>query len=319
MTYARIRGVGAYLPEATMTNEDLERMMDTTDDWIMQRVGIRNRHIVGDSSENTTTMSVKAAEQAIEMADIDRKQIDMVIVATVTPQYYFPSTACLVQSHLSLREDIPAFDMSAACAGFIYGMSMADQYIRGGAAKNVLVIGTEALTKMVDWTDRSTAVLFGDGAGAIILSADENPGLLKTILHANGNYSELITSANPLWDGHQKNYLKMQGRETFKLAVTKLGEVVDEILHVTGFKYEDIDWLVPHQANKRIIEAMAKKLHLSMDKVILTIEKHGNTSAASIPLALKEGIATGKIKPGQTLLFEAIGAGMAWGAALVKY
>jgi 3-oxoacyl-[acyl-carrier-protein] synthase-3 len=319
MTYARIRGVGAYLPKATITNEDLEKMMNTSNDWIMQRVGIRVRHVVGDGPENTTTMSVKAAEQAIKTADIDRQEIDMVIVATVTPQYYFPSTACLVQRYLGLRADIPAFDMSAACAGFIYGMSMADQYIRGGGAKNVLVIGTEALTKMVDWEDRSTAVLFGDGAGAIILGADENPGVLKTILHANGNYSDLISSANPLWNDDQKNYLKMQGSETFKLAVRKLGEVVDEILQATGFKYEDIDWLVPHQANKRIIEAMAKKLHLSMDKVILTIENHGNTSAASIPLALQEGITSGKIKPGQTLLFEAIGAGMAWGAALVKY
>ncbi len=319
MLYSRIIGVGSYLPTEKITNADLEKMVQTSDDWIMQRVGIHTRHIVGQSADTTTTMSCRAAEKAVHEAGLDGSEIDMVIVATATPEYYFPSTACLLQRFLGLRADIPAFDINAACAGFIYALSMADQYIRSQVARTVLVVGAEALTKMVDWQDRSTCVLFGDGAGAVILKADENIGILKTILHANGHYSQLISCSNRLWQERELTYLKMQGSDTFKLAVNKLGDVIDEILQASGLTQADIDWLVPHQANKRIIDAMAKKLRLPPAKVIITIEKQGNTSAASIPLALDDGIRSGRIQRGQLLLFAGIGAGMAWGAVLVRY
>ena len=319
MTYARIIGTGGYIPEQVLSNDDLEKMVETTDEWIMKRVGVRERHIVGNSTDNTSTMAVEAAKRAIEMAEIDPQDIEMIVVGTATPEYYFPSTACLVQRHLNIKADIPALDLNAACAGFIYGLSVADQYIRGGAVKTALVIGAEALTRLVDWTDRGTCILFGDGAGAVVLKADEKPGILKTLIHSNGHYSDLITANSSIWDYDKSPYLQMRGNEVFKVAVTKLGEIVDETIAASGIKKSDIDWLIPHQANMRIIQATARRLNLPIERVILTIEKHGNTSAASIPLALDDAVRKGKIKKGETLLLEAFGAGLAWGSALVEY
>lgn len=320
MMYSRIRGVGGYIPKQVLSNMDFEKMVETSDEWIMKRVGVRERHVIAGSSDNTTTMAVDASKRAIEMSGIDPSTIEMVIVGTATSEYYFPSTACLVQRHLNLRDDIPAFDLNAACAGFVYGLSVADQYIRTGDAKTVLIVGVDSLTKIVDWQDRSTCILFGDGAGAVILQADKEPGILKSILHANGNYADLITSKSPIWDRELNELLlRMRGNEVFKVAVTKLGEIVDATVKKSGLKKSDIDWLIPHQANMRIIQATAKRLGLPLERVILTIEKHGNTSAASIPLALDAAIRSGKIQRGETLLLEAFGAGLAWGAALLKY
>lgn len=319
MVYSRIKGIGSYIPKQILSNADLEKMVETDDEWIMKRVGVRERHIIGNSPENTSTMSVEAAKNAIEMAGIDPQSIEMIIVGTSTAQYYFPSTACLVQKHLNIKSDIPAFDVNAACAGFIYALSIADQYIKSGAVKTALVIGAEALTKLVDWKDRSTCILFGDGAGAVVLEADKETGILTTLLHANGHYSDLITATNAIWDPGAPLHLQMRGNEVFKVAVTKLGEIVDETVAKGGIQKSDIDWLIPHQANMRIITATAKRLEMPLERVILTIEHHGNTSAASIPLALDHAIRTGKIKRGETLLLEAFGAGLAWGSALLKY
>ncbi|MFW0065781.1 MAG: beta-ketoacyl-ACP synthase III [Coxiella endosymbiont of Dermacentor silvarum] len=320
MMYARIQGVGSYVPEKILSNSDLEKMIETSDEWIMKRVGVRERHIIATSSDDTTTMAVNASKHAIEMSGINPSAIDMVIVGTTTAEYYFPSTACLVQRYLNLRDDIPAFDLNAACAGFVYGLSVADQYIRTDSAKTVLIIGVDALTKIMDWQDRSTCILFGDGAGAVILQADKEPGFLKTILHANGNCADLITAKSPIWDRESNELpLQMRGNEVFRVAVTKLGEIVDETVEKSGLKKSDIDWLIPHQANMRIIKATAKRLGLPLERVILTIEKHGNTSSASIPLALDSAVRSGKIKRGEILLLEAFGAGLAWGAALLKY
>lgn len=319
MTYARIKGTGGYIPQQILNNDDLEEMVKTSDEWIMKRVGVRERHIVGNSSDNSSTMAVAAAQRALAAAHMDPQEIDMIIVGTATPQYYFPSTACLVQRHLNIREDIPAFDLNAACAGFIYSLSVANQYIQSGSAKTALVIGSESLTKLVDWTDRSTCILFGDGAGAVVLQADDEPGILNTLIHANGRYSDLISSKNPIWDANSPFYLQMRGNEVFKIAVKKLGEIVDETVKKSGLEKSDIDWLIPHQANMRIIAAMAKRLNLPLERVILTIEEHGNTSAASIPLALDKAVRDGKIKRGDTLLLEAFGAGLAWGSALLKF
>lgn len=319
MIYARIRGTGSYIPEQILSNADLETMVETSDEWIMKRVGIRERRIIANSPDNTTTMSMEAAKRAIDMADIDPQTIEMIVVGTATPEYYFPSTACLVQKHLNLKTDVPAFDVNAACAGFVYALSIANQYIRSGAIKTALVIGAEALTKLVDWKDRSTCILFGDGAGAVILQADKEAGILNTVLHGNGHYSELITATNPIWYRGSSMHLRMRGNEVFKVAVTKLGEIVDETIAKSGIQKSDIDWLIPHQANMRIIAATAKRLNLPLERVILTIEHHGNTSAASIPLALDYAVRIGKIKRGETLLLEAFGAGLAWGAALLKF
>ncbi len=319
MTYSRIQGTGGYIPEQILSNDDLEKMVETSDEWIMKRVGVRERHIVGNSTDNSTTMAVEAAKRALEAAEMDPQEIGMIVVGTATPEYYFPSTACLIQRHLNIKQDIPAFDLNAACAGFIYGLSVADKYIQSGAVKTALVIGSESLTKLVDWKDRSTCILFGDGAGAVILKADEEPGILSTLIHANGSYSDLITSYNPIWNPGAPYHLQMRGNEVFKIAVKKLGEIVDETVQKSGLEKSDIDWLIPHQANMRIIAAMAKRLDLPLERVILTIEEHGNTSAASIPLALDQAVRGGKIKRGDTLLLEAFGAGLAWGSALLKF
>lgn len=319
MIYSKIAGTGSYLPERILTNADLEKMVDTSDEWIIKRVGIRERHIVADSGDTTCSMAVEAAKRAIAAAGLTAQDIDMVIVGTASPDYLFPSAACIVQERLGINNECPALDVNAACAGFIYGMSIADQYIRQGETKNVLIIGVDTLSKVIDWTDRSTCVLFGDGAGAVVLQASTEPGVITTHLKAAGKYGNLLYATSALWDKNNSGILTMDGNEVFKIAVTKLDEIVEQILQKAKMNQSEIDWLVPHQANLRIIKATAKRLNLSMEKVILTVEAHGNTSAASIPLALDHGVREGQIKRGENLLLEAFGAGFSWGAALVKY
>ena len=319
MIYAKIAGTGSYLPEKILSNADLEKIVDTTDEWIVQRVGVRRRHLVGNSGDTTASMAEAAARDAIASAKIEANDIDLIIVATASPDCLFPSIACMIQEKLGISNECAAFDVNAGCSGFIYIMNIADQYIRAGAAKNILIVGVDTLSTVVDWTDRSTCILFGDGAGAAILSASDQPGILATHIHADGRYASLLCAENALFSGKAKNYIHMQGNAVFKVAVTKLGEIVDQTLAKANVDKHEIDWLIPHQANTRIIQAMAKRLDLSMDKVILTIEEHGNTSAASIPLALDFAAKNKKIKRGQKLLLEAFGAGFAWGSALVVY
>ena len=319
MTYAKILGTGSYLPKKILTNADLEKMVDTTDEWIVQRVGVRRRHLVGDSGDTTASMATAAAKNAIEAAQLTPNDIDLIIVGTASPNFLFPGVACLIQKNLQITNECPAFDVAAGCSGFVYVMNIADQYIRAGAAKNVLIVGVDTLSTVVDWTDRSTCILFGDGSGAAVLSASDEPGILTTHIHADGQYAELLYADNALFSGQAKNTIQMQGNEVFKLAVTKLGDIVDQTLAKAKIDKQDIDWLIPHQANTRIIQAMAKRLDLPMEKVVMTIEEHGNTSAASIPLALDYAVRNHQIKRGQKLLLEAFGAGFAWGSALVVY
>lgn len=318
MKYSKIIGTGSHLPEKVLTNEDLEKLVQTSSDWILKRVGIHERHIVS-GEETTTSLATHAAEKAISAAGLMPDDIDMIVVGTATGDYSFPSVACLVQRNLKITTDIPAFDVSAACAGFIYALSIANQYIKTDNVRRVLVIGVDALSKVVDWTDRKTCVLFGDGAGAVVIEATDEPGVLATHMHAAGEYADLLYAVSRMWHPDQQNCVHMEGSSVFKIAVTKLGEIVEQTLLKAGLDKSDIDWLIPHQANMRIIQATAKKLDLPMERVVLTIEHHGNTSAASVPLALDHGVRTGQIKHGETLLLEAFGAGLAWGAALVKY
>ncbi len=316
--YSQIIGTGSYLPERILTNHEIAEKTDTSDEWIRKRVGVVERRIIGESGDTTTTMSYEAAKAALAAADLDASELDMIVVGTATADNYFPSTACVVSRLLGIEHDCPAFDLNAACSGFIYALSIADNFIKTGL-RNVLVIGVDSLTKLVDWTDRSTCVLFGDGAGAVVLQANEERGIVKTVLHANGKYDTAIQAQNPIWNHEAPMYLTMRGNEVFRIAVTKLGEIVDEVLALSGFDKSDIDWLIPHQANLRIIQATAKRLGLSMDQVVLTVDRHGNTSAASIPLALDHAVRSGDVKRGQRLLLEAFGAGLAWGAAIVDY
>lgn len=318
MKYSKIIGTGSYLPETILTNLDLEKLVDTSDEWIMQRVGIRERHIVGKTDETVSTMTVKAARKALENAQLQPNDIDMVITCTATNDYLFPSAACIVQRELGIHNDCPAFDLNAACAGFIYGLSVADQYIKTNTVRNALIIGVDALTKTVDWGDRNTCVLFGDGAGALILQASDEPGILATHIHAAGRYTEALSAKSPLWSSEPPS-IYMKGNTVFKIAVTQLGSIVDETLAKSGLKKEDVDWLIPHQANLRIIEATAKRLNLPMERVILTVAEHGNTSAGSIPLALDYALKQNKIARGEVLMLEAFGAGLAWGSVLVRY
>ena len=319
MIFSHLAGTGGYVPKQVLTNADLEKLVETDDEWIVQRVGVRQRHIIGDSGENTITMAREAALQALDMAGLKPNDLDMIIVGTATPQFHFPSNACVLQHELGITRDIPAFDLNAACAGFIYALSTADQFIKGGVVKTALVIGVDALTKLVDWQDRSTCILFGDGAGAVVLTASEKPGILATHIHANGSYHHLITSNNTIDNPEASQHIQMRGNEVFKIAVTKLGEIVEQTVAHSEFDKEDIDWLIPHQANMRIIAATATRLGLPMERVVLTIEEHGNTSSASIPLALDHAVRRGQVKRGEMLLLEAFGAGLAWGSALVKF
>lgn len=317
MKYAKLVGTGGYLPKRIVTNAELEKMVDTTDQWITERTGIRQRHIMADD-ETTSTMAEAASRQALDAAGIKGEELDLIILGTATPDRTFPSTASIIQNKLGANGCI-AFDISAACSGFIYALSIADKFIRTGKVKNALVIGAESLSRIVDWTDRTTCILFSDGAGAAVLTASDEPGVMSTHLHADGAYSNLLYAPNHIGELKEPPVIRMQGNEVFKIAVKSLGSIVDETLAHNGLEKTDIDWLIPHQANLRIIKATAKKLSLPMERVILTVQDHGNSSAASIPLALNVGVRDGRIKPGETLLLEAFGAGFTWGSALIRY
>lgn len=318
--YSRIIGTGSYFPDQVRTNADLEKIVDTTDEWITERTGIKERRIANEE-ETVAFMGARAAEKALEMAGIQASELDMIIVGTTSSAASLPSAACYVQQYLD-TPNIPAFDVAAACSGFIYSLSVADQYIKSGMAKKVLVIGADALSHLCDPTDRTTYILFGDAAGACIVEASEEPGILSTHLHADGNYQALLgcdlpRRGDPL--SIDRSYLYMSGREVFKVAVSKLSEIVKTTLTHNNLQKSDIDWLVPHQANLRIISATAKKLSLPMERVVVTVDKHANTSAATIPTALDIAVRDGRIKRGQTLLLEAFGSGFTWGSAVVKF
>lgn len=322
MNYSRIAGTGGYLPEKVLTNHDLEKMVETSDQWITERTGIKKRHVAGDD-ETTCDLAEKAARFAIEAAGIKTSDIDLIIVATTTPDQVFPSTACLLQARLDIH-GCPAFDIQAVCTGFVYAMGVADQFIRGGLSKNALVVGSETMSRIIDWTDRSTCVLFGDGAGAVVLQASKEPGIMSSHLHADGSYEQLLTVPYGISNGYDRvkegsAYVQMQGNEVFKIAVRTLGRIVDETLAANNLQKSDINWLVPHQANIRIIAATAKKLKMSMEQVVVTVQEHGNTSAASVPLALDVAVRDGRIKRGDILLCEAFGGGFTWGSTLIKY
>ena len=322
MTYSRIIGTGGYLPEKVLSNHDLEKMVDTSDQWIMERTGIKKRHIAAEN-ETTCDLAEHAARDAIDAAGITPKDIDLIIVATTTPDRVFPSTACLLQQRLGIH-GCAAFDIQAVCTGFVYALGVADKFIRSGSHQCALVIGAETLSRIIDWTDRGTCILFGDGAGAVVLSASEEPGILSTHLHADGEYKDLLSTTGGISEGFTNNidgsvHITMQGNEVFKMAVNTLGRIVDETLAANNMQKGDIDWLVPHQANIRIINATAKKLKMSMDHVVITVQEHGNTSAASVPMALNEAVRDGRIKRGETIMLEAFGGGFTWGSALLRY
>jgi 3-oxoacyl-[acyl-carrier-protein] synthase-3 len=315
--YSKILGTGSYLPSQIRTNADLEKMVDTTDEWIVTRTGIKERRIAAED-ETVADMGYEASLKAIEMAGIDKSDIDLIIVATTSSSHAFPSSACQVQAKLGIQ-GCPAFDMAAACTGFVYALSVADQHIRSGMCKNVLVIGSDCLSKTVEEIDRSTIILFGDAAGAVVLGASEEPGIISTHLYADGRFGDLLSLEMPVRGGELDKWLNMSGNEVFKVAVTQLSKLVKDTLAANGMSKDDLDWLVPHQANYRIIAATAKKLGMSMDQVVLTLDRHGNTSAATVPTALDEAVRDGRIKRGQNLLLEAFGGGFTWGSALVRF
>ena len=316
--YSRIAGTGGYLPAEVRTNGDISKLVDTSDEWIFERTGIRERRIAG-ADETASSMAEIAARRALDAAGLQASKIDLIIVATSSPDTIFPSTACLLQNRLQAAK-CAAFDIQAACSGFIYALSVADQFIKTGQVRKALVVGSEINSRLLDWTDRRTCILFGDGAGAVMLTASETPGILSTHIHSDGNYSDLLYIPNSnggICGGNP--VIHMSGNEVFKVAVNTLGRIVDETLAANHMQKSDIDWLVPHQANIRIINATAKKLGMALDKVVLTIERQGNTSSASVPLALDEAVRDGRIKRGDTLLMEAFGGGFVWGSALVNY
>ena len=317
MKNAVINGTGSYLPEQVLTNQDLESQLETSHEWIFSRTGIASRHIASDY-ETTSFMAAAAAIKAVEASDIEADDIDLILVATCTPNHFFPSMACQVQKALNISRPIPAFDVGAACSGFVYAMDIAKQYISAGSAKHILVIGSESMSRAVDWTDRATCVLFGDGAGAVVLSASDDPGILASSLHAMHDQEALLTYPNSATE-EGKAIISMRGNEVFKIAVNIMGDIVDEVLQVCQLQKSNINWLIPHQANIRIIQAIAKKLNLPMSQVIVTLENQGNTSAASIPLVLDYSIREQRIKRGDLLLMESFGGGMTWGAMVVRY
>ncbi|HEY4696946.1 MAG TPA: beta-ketoacyl-ACP synthase III [Gallionella sp.] len=318
--YSRIIGTGSYLPSKTLTNYDLEKIVETSHDWIVSRSGIVERHIAADD-EMTSDLALQASLRAIETAGISADKIDLVIVATTSPDKMFPSTACILQDKLGIRNCGAAFDIQAVCGGFVYALNTADLYIRGGQARTALVVGAEVLSRMLDWTDRTTCVLFGDGAGAVVLQASETPGIVAGKLHADGSHQNMLTADGNIRHGEIQGdpFIKMDGKAVFKFAVKVLSEVVEEVLEENNLQGSDINWLVPHQANIRIMEATAKKLGLSMDNVVVTVAHHGNTSSASIPLALDTAVRDGRIKAGQNILLEAVGGGFTWGAVLIRW
>ena len=318
MSFAKIVGTGSYLPRKILTNADLEKMVETSHEWIFERTGIVQRHIVADG-ETTSSMALLASQQALRNAGMDASELDLIIVATITPDQVMPSVACMLQHQLGARS-IPAFDLGAACAGFIYALATAQQFIEAGTVKTALVVGAETMSAILDWSDRATCVLFGDGAGAVILQAADTPGIRCCRLYADGQSANLLAVGSGLPGYRQQTippYVHMEGREVFKFAVNSLGDLAMNILTESHMTVAEIDWLIPHQANIRIIQAVAKKLNYSMDRVVVTVGQHGNTSSASIPLALHAGITAGGIKPGQNLLMEAFGGGIAWGAVLM--
>jgi 3-oxoacyl-[acyl-carrier-protein] synthase-3 len=320
LIHSRIVGTGGHLPEKVLTNNDLEKMMDTTDEWIRTRTGIERRHIAA-KGETTVDLAEQAARRALEAAGVRPTDVDLIAFGTTTPDLVFPNCGTLLQARLGCRGG-PAFSVETACSGFMYALSIADKFVRAGEAKRALVVGAETLSRITDWTDRSTAILFADGAGAVLLEASEEPGILSTHIHSDGTYKDLLYCAGGVSTGFNeagKAAIRMVGVEVFKVAVTTLGRAVDEALEANRMDRSAIDWLVPHQANIRIIQAMARKLDLPMERVVVTIQDQGNTSAASVPLALDAAVRDGRIKRGHLLLLEAFGGGFTWGSALVRY
>ena len=323
MIYARIAGTGSYLPEKILTNKDLEQFVETNDEWIAERTGIRQRHVAAEG-QTTCDLAYEAALKAMEAAGVTAAEVDLIVVGTTTPDLIFPSTACLLQHRLGAN-GCAAFDVNAACSGFVYALSVAEKFVKSGSSKCALVVGAETLTRMLDWSDRSTCVLFGDGAGAVVLKPDADTGILSTHLHADGGYKHLLY--NPVgvsvgFKQEEKNCgvrVMMTGNEVFKVAVKTLDAVVEETLAANNLDKHDIDWLIPHQANLRIITATAKRLDMPMERVVVTVDKHGNTSSGSVPLALDFAVRSGKVKRGEMLLLEAFGGGFTWGSALLRY
>ncbi|MEE9447256.1 MAG: beta-ketoacyl-ACP synthase III [Arenicellales bacterium] len=320
MTFSRIIGTGSYLPEKVLTNDELSKTVDTSDQWIRERTGIAQRHISAEG-EYTSDLALNASLNALQAADIDADKLDLIIVATSTPDVVFPSTASILQEKLGVR-GCGAFDVQAVCAGFAYALSVADQYIRAGSCQKVLVVGAETFSRILDWTDRKTCVLFGDGAGAVVLTASDTPGIHSTHIHADGRFQDLLCVPSGVSKQYEavinaEAFVQMDGQKVFKWAVKEMGNLAIKTLEANGLSAEDIDWMVPHQANIRIIEAVAKKAGVPMDKVIVTVQNQGNTSAASVPLALDTGIRDGRIKPGHKIILEAFGGGFTWGSALI--
>lgn len=322
MSYSRIAGTGSYLPEKVVTNKDLEKMVDTSDEWIRERTGIKRRHLAADN-ETTSDLALAAASKALDMAGIGAEDLDLIVLGTATPDKVFPSTACIVQRRLGIG-GCAAFDVHAACSGFVYGLDVADRFVRTGAAQNALVIGAETLSRITNWEDRATAVLFGDGAGAVVLQASDEPGIISTHIHADGQYEDLLQVQQGISSGYdavraEQAYIEMNGNAVFRRAVATLDSIARETLDKNNVDKHDLDWFVPHQANMRIISAAAKKLDMPMERVIVTVDEHANTSAASIPLAFDAAVRDGRIKRGEMVLFEAFGAGFTWGSALLKF
>ena len=318
MKYSRIAGTGSYLPANVVSNEELARRVDTSDEWIRSRTGIRQRHLA-EPGQTSSDLAYRAAQQAIAAAGIAASDIDLIIVATSTPDYIFPSTACLLQARLGIRR-CPAFDVQAVCSGFVYALDIADKYIRSGAHRHALVVGAEVFSRILDWNDRATCVLFGDGAGAVVLTAGAKPGVRASVLHADGSQSGILSTPGQVCGGKVTGdpYLRMDGQAVFKLAVRVLDEVARETLALCKLQPSDVDWLIPHQANVRILDATAKKLGIPSEKVIVTVDLHANTSAASVPLALDVAVRDGRIKRGDQVLLEGVGGGFTWGATLVE-
>ena len=322
MNYSRIIGTGGYLPEKVLTNADLEKMVDTTDAWIRERTGVEQRHIAA-PDQSTCDLAEVAARRAVEAAGVEPAGIDLIIVATTTPDHVFPSVATELQDRLG-NYGCAAFDVQAVCTGFVYALGIADQFIRAGGASRILVVGAETFSRILDWGDRNTCVLFGDGAGAVVVEASAEPGILSSHLHADGRYRELLWVPAGVSTGfyqiqQQPAYVVMRGNEVFKAAVKTLGRIVDETLEANRLGPGDVNWLIPHQANERIISAIAKQLAMPVERVVSTVKKHGNTSAASVPLALDVAVRDGRIQHGDTILLEAFGGGFTWGSILLKY
>ena len=317
MIRSRIAGTGSYLPPRIVTNDELAKRIDTSDAWIQERTGIKQRHIA-DESQTSSDLALEASRRALDAAGLKAADIDLIIVATSTPDFVFPSTACLLQAKLGVK-GCPAFDVQAVCSGFVYGLGIADNFIRSGTHKRALVVGAEVFSRILDWNDRGTCVLFGDGAGAVVLAAGEQPGIHATVLHADGSQAGILSVPGNVCGGRivGSPFLQMQGNQVFKFAVKVLDEVARETAVAAGIGLDQVDWLIPHQANVRILEATVKKLGMARERLVVTVDRHGNTSAASVPLALDEFVRAGKIKPGHKVMMQGVGGGFTWGASLV--